>query len=88
MNHFRILEAKNKEHKYFNVQYQKKLILGLHIWVNLNDVRYTKYDDALNEIKTVISPSDYEDVDFVYHYVDAYKIFKSKSLKTNQKKIN
>jgi len=78
MRHFRILEIKNKN-KYYMIQYQKTLIFGLSMWIKLNNDKYNKYDEALNEVKKIVEPSDYENSELVYHYVDAYKIFKNKN---------
>ena len=78
MKHFRILEAKGKN-KYYIIQYINKSFLGLYIWKKFNHKKYSKYDDALTEIKNNISYSDYESSLYKYHYIDAYKILKSKN---------
>ena len=78
MKHYMILETK-KDKKY-TIQYLKKTFFGLSYWKNLNNNTYKKYEDALNEIKKVIKQDDYETSLFGYHYIDAYKIFKSKEI--------
>lgn len=94
MKHYRILEKKEQYSllenkmipKQFTIQYLKKAFFGFYIWKKLNDNIYTKYDLALTEIKKVIKQEDYETALFSYHYVDAYKIFKSKEVKKEVKK--
>ena len=78
MKHFRILEIKGKD-KHFTIEYMVNLFLGVHLWKNFNTKKYSKYEDALTDIKKIITPSDYENENIIYHYIDAYKIFKSKS---------
>ena len=78
MKHYRILEKK-KTQKEYTIQYLKPTFFGLQIWKNLNSKTYYKYDEALTEIKKVIKEEDYETQEFGYHYIDAYKLFKSKS---------
>lgn len=79
MRHFRILEKKD-DTKYYIIQYTKKLFLGLFYWKKLNDgvYSYTKYEDALNKVKSIIDKTDYVTDTSVYHYIDAYKLYKSK----------
>ena len=86
MKHYRILEKKENYKilenkiapKQFTIQYLKPIFFGLHTWKKLNDIIYNKYDEALTEVKKVIKQEDYE-TDFIgYHYIDAYKIFKTK----------
>ena len=76
MKHYMILETK-KDKKY-TIQYLKKTFFGLNYWKNLNNNKYNKYEDALNEVRKVIKQVDYETSVFGFHYIDAYKIFKSK----------
>lgn len=83
MKHYRILEKK-EDIKTYKIQYQKQLFLGLHYWKNLDGIvptYYNKYEDALSEIKRVITQSDYETSFVGYHYIDAYKLFKNKPIK-------
>lgn len=77
MKHFRILEILDNN-KYYTIQYQKSLFFGLHYWKNFDNTKYIKYDDSLNVIKNIINKNDYEKSNVVYHYIDAYKIFKHK----------
>ena len=84
MNHYRILETKNN--KQYTIQYLKPLFFGLSYWKYLDNKTYRKYEDALNGVKKVITQSDYETKTIGYHYVDAYKIFKS--VKETQKIIS
>lgn len=80
MKHFRILESKD-DIKQYTIQYLKHIFFGFNIWKNFNNSIYHKYDDALSEVKKVIKQEDYETPYFGYHYIDAYKIFKSKYTK-------
>ena len=77
MKHYRILEKKDKTKQYI-IQYLKKLFFGLYYWKKLDNNIYYKYDEALSEVKAVIKQDDYESDTLAYHYVDAYKIFKTK----------
>ena len=94
MKHYRILENKEKYSllenkmapKQFTIQYLKKNFFGFYVWKKLNDTIYNKYDMALTEVKKVIKQEDYETDTASYHYVDAYKIFKSKEVKKEVKK--
>ena len=79
MKHYRILEKKNKSKEYI-IQYLKPIFFGFQIWKNINKT-FSKYDDALNEIKKVIKNEDYDNSTIGYHYVDAYKFFKIKEQK-------
>lgn len=89
MKHYRILEKKENYSllenkmapKQFTIQYLKKNFFGFYVWKKLNDTTYNKYDTALTEVKKVINKEDYETELIAYHYVDAYKIFKSKEVK-------
>lgn len=78
MKHYRILEKKNQ--KEYTIQYLTTFF-GVQIWKKLNSTIHYKYDDALTEIKKVITPEDYEDSEYGYHYIDAYKLFKTKEVK-------
>jgi len=86
MKHYRILEKKfafdsetlNK--KEYVIQYQKR-ILGVYYWKNINNITYNKYEEAFNEAKQLIVPSDYDNTEFGYHYIDVYKLIKSKETK-------
>jgi len=78
MKHYRILEKKG-EKKEYKIQYLKKLIFGLHYWKKNNNIIYYKYEDAFNEVKQLIVQIDYDNLEFGYHYIDAYKIFKTPS---------
>jgi hypothetical protein len=80
MRHYRILEKK-KDEKTYIIQYTQKLFFGLFFWKKLNNMIYYKYEDAFNIVKGIITQTDYETLDFGYHYVDAYKIFKPKEIK-------
>jgi hypothetical protein len=81
MKHYRILEKKkiletNKEKEYV-IQYLKKLFFGLFYWKKLDkNLIYNRYEDAFNVVKSLIIKTDYENIEFGYHYIDAYKIFK------------
>jgi tRNA A22 N-methylase len=79
MKHYRILEKKGDKKEY-KIQYIKSILFGFHFWKNINHDIYHKYDDALREIKKIIKQNDYETDKFIYHYIDAYKIFKSQTL--------
>lgn len=76
MKHYRILEIKTNQ-KYYTIQYLKNAFLGFHVWKNLNNKSYNKYDEALTDVKKYITKEDYETPSLVYHYIDAYKIFKT-----------
>ena len=75
MKHYRILEKKdiNKE---YTIQYLQKLFFGLFYWKNANNSKYYKYEEAFNEVKKIIAQVDYDNIQYGYHYIDAYKIFK------------
>ena len=75
MKHYRILEKKG-ETKQYTIQYLNS-IFGLIYWNNLDNKTYTKYDEALTAVKKVIVQEDYETPTVGYHYIDAYKIFKT-----------
>jgi len=77
MKHFRILQIKNKN-KYYIIQYNVSLFIGLNYWTNYNNIKYNKYEDAINIVKENINKSDYETNSIVYHYIDAYKLYKIK----------
>ena len=82
MKHYRILERKDitKLGSIYTIQYSKPLIFGLSYWKTLNisgDYMYNKYDAALTAVKKVITQEDYETPLVGYHYIDAYKIFKT-----------
>lgn len=79
MRHYRILETKNDTKNYI-IQYLQPIFFGLNYWKNLNFMKYNKYDEALTEVKNIILQEDYETSSKVYHYIDAYKIFKSKNI--------
>lgn len=81
MKHYRILQK--KKDKQYTIQYLTST-LKINYWKSLNKVIYTKYDDALTVIKNVITKEDYEDDKFSYHYIDAYKLIKTKKFR-NQK---
>lgn len=81
MKHFRILEIKD-DIKQYVIEYQRQLFFGLSFWKKYNKNKYNKYDDALSEVKKIINDEDYNTPYFGYHYIDAYKLFKSKDLKT------
>lgn len=76
MKHYRILEKKGDKKEY-TIQYLKKLFFGLYYWKKVNKTIYYKYEEAFNEVKQLISQIDYETLEFGYHYIDAYKIFKA-----------
>ena len=76
MKHYRILEKKGEKKQYI-IQYLKKLFFGLFYWKKVNDTIYFKYEEAFNETKQLIEQSDYDGLEFGYHYIDAYKIFKT-----------
>jgi hypothetical protein len=76
MKHYRILEKK-EDIKIYKIQYQQKLFLGLYFWKNYYLHTFSKYEDALSEIKNIIDKSDYETSTIGYHYIDAYKLFKT-----------
>lgn len=75
MKHYRILEKKG-ETKQYTIQYLSS-IFGLLYWKNLDSKNYSKYDEALTAVKKVIVQEDYETPTVGYHYIDAYKIFKT-----------
>lgn len=79
MKHYRILERK-EDTKNYTIQYAQPIFIGLYYWKNLNWTKYNKYDDALSAVKDIILQEDYETSLLTYHYIDAYKIFKSKGL--------
>ena len=79
MKHYRILEKK-EDTKFYIIQYSQPIFIGLFYWKNLNFIKYNKYDDALSVVKDVILQEDYDTTSSIYHYIDAYKIFKSKGL--------
>lgn len=89
MKHYRILEKKG-ETKQYTIQYSKPLFFGLFYWKTINisedynpeiipdsSKTYNKYDAALTAVKKVIVQEDYETPTVGYHYIDAYKIFKT-----------
>lgn len=80
MKHYRILEKKGKT-KHYIIQYLSNMFFGLSYWKNhchsTLPTTYVKYEDALTAVKKVILQSDYETSDLGYHYIDAYKIFKT-----------
>jgi len=76
MAHYRILEKKIGTKQYI-IEYLEKTFLGFYRWKNLNNISYTKYEEALTAVKKVIVQEDYETTEFGYHYIDAYKIFKT-----------
>lgn len=82
MKHYRILEKKiinldnHKVSKIYIIQYLTPLIFVLSYWKNINK-KYTKYEDALNDVKKIIVQDDYETPEVAFHYIDAYKIFKT-----------
>lgn len=78
MKHFRILEIKKNNKKFYIIQYLKDIIFRLNYWKKLNDKTYFKYEDALGDIKKILKKEDYDNSNFGYHYIDAYKIFKYK----------
>lgn len=78
MKHFRILEIKKKNKKTYIVQYLKPIIFNLYVWKKLNNKSYSKYDEALLDVKKYIKQDDYDNSEYGYHYIDAYKIFKYK----------
>lgn len=91
MKHYRILEKRNisKLGSIYMIQYLKPLFFGLYYWKTIyynSDNMYIKYEDALNQVKNIIKKEDYDTATNVYHYVDAYKIFKS--VKETQKIIS
>jgi len=79
MKHYRILEKKIQ--KQYKIQYLKKSIIGLYYWklhkINGKLTIYHKYNDALSEVKRIIKQKDYETPKTSYHYIDAFKLFKS-----------
>ena len=77
MKHYRILEIKNDQKQYV-IQYLKPFF-GLFFWKKANDIIYTKYDDALTEVKKIILKEDYDTLNTGYHYIDAFKLFKPKA---------
>lgn len=82
MKHYRILEKKD-DRKIYIIEYLNPLFFGLSYWKKLNNTEYNKYDEALSEVKAIIKQEDYETTTIGYHYIDAYKLIKSKT--TNQK---
>jgi hypothetical protein len=80
MKHYRILEKKGKTKQYI-IQYLSNLIFGLSYWKTYYDstqpVIYDKYEEALTAVKKIIVQKDYETPIVGYHYIDAYKIFKT-----------
>lgn len=78
MRHYRIKEIKKNNKKQYIIQHHNKMIAGLYFWQKSNNIIYTKYEDALNEVKRVINEDDYKSGDVVYHYIDAHKLIKSK----------
>lgn len=80
MKHYRILEKKGKI-KQYTIQYLSNIIFGISYWKNYYDsvqpIIYYKYEDALSTIKKVIVQEDYDAIKYGYHYIDAYKIFKT-----------
>jgi len=76
MKHYRILEKKGGKKEY-TIEYLKSTFFGFYSWKNIDNNLYYKYDDALTEVKKIIKQEDYENSKFGYHYIDAYKIFKS-----------
>ena len=78
MRHYRILEKKKT--KQYTIQYLTST-LKINYWKTLNKIAYAKYDEALTVIKNIITKDDYEDDIFSYHYIDAYKLIKSKKVK-------
>lgn len=82
MKHYRILERKDitKVGSIYIIQYSKPLIFGLFYWKDMyvsGEYMYSKYDAALTAVKKIISQEDYETPTVGYHYIDAYKIFKT-----------
>lgn len=81
MKHYRILEKKiptfENYSKQYTIQYLNMGIFGLFYWKNLDNNVYHKYEEALNAVKKVIVKEDYETPTIGYHYIDAYKIFKT-----------
>jgi hypothetical protein len=84
MKHYRILERKGDKKEYI-IQYLKKFIFGLYYWKKLEGT-YVKYEEAFNFAKKLINQEDYDNANFGYHYIDAYKIFKTQT-KEVQKEI-
>ena len=91
MKHYRILEKKG-ENKQYIIQYLQKLFFGLYFWKKVKilnaageKITYSKYDEALNSVKSIIKQQDYETPELGYHYIDAYKIFK---FRDNNKQLN
>lgn len=88
MKHYRILEKKSdKSAKEYIIQYLKKFIFGLYYWKKLEgSTSYAKYEEAFNFAKKFINQEDYDNSNFGYHYIDAYKIFKTQT-KEVQKEV-
>lgn len=85
MKHYRILEIKEDQKSYI-IQYLKPFF-GLFFWKKANDSIYTKYDDALNDVKKLINQEDYDTKYKGYHYIDAYKLFKPRTIKEIIKEV-
>lgn len=86
MKHYRILEIKDDQKQYI-IQYLKPIFFGLFFWKKVNDTIYYKYDDALIEVKKIIKNEDYNTDYRGYHYIDAYKLFKPKTVKEVIKEV-
>lgn len=85
MKHYRILEMKDDQKSYI-IQYLKPFF-GLFFWKKANDSIYTKYDEALNDVKKIINQEDYDTKFKGYHYIDAYKLFKPRTVKEVIKEV-
>ena len=87
MKHYRILERKGDKKEYI-VQYLKKFIFGLYYWKKLEgSTSYAKYEEAFNFAKKFINQEDYDNSNFGYHYIDAYKIFKTQTKEVQKETV-